>query len=105
MEEFCKIKISGKARSLFLILQVVIFLSFGFLSLTVAGVTSTNPVKKSMISRYRPTIDIAQYALHQGNVRSASLLEGFIPLYPSAPNNLSFAGLNGRESVIFVERR
>jgi hypothetical protein len=29
---------------------------------------------------YKPTIDFAQYALHQGNSRSANLAEGFIPL-------------------------
>jgi hypothetical protein len=32
------------------------------------------------IFHYKPSIDFAQYAAHQGNSRSANLLEGFIPL-------------------------
>jgi len=42
---------------------------------------------------YRPTIDVAQYALHEGDVRSANLIEGFIPLYQHAPNTLSFTDI------------
>jgi hypothetical protein len=42
---------------------------------------------------YQPTIDLAQYALHQGNFRSANLIEGIIPLYQSGGALLSFADI------------
>jgi len=40
-----------------------------------------------------PTIDVAQYALHQGDARSSNLIEGFIPLYPRGPQNLIFTDI------------
>ena len=39
---------------------------------------------------YRPVIDIAQYAIDQGNSSASNLIEGFIPLYPRALHQLSF---------------
>jgi hypothetical protein len=48
---------------------------------------------ESFEPKYRTTIDIAQYTLHQGDSRSANLVEGFIPLYQSSPNLLSFADI------------
>jgi hypothetical protein len=38
---------------------------------------------------YIPTLDVAQYALHQGDARSANLVESFIPLL-STSNSLPF---------------
>jgi hypothetical protein len=42
---------------------------------------------------YTSSIDIAQYALHEGGSRSANLIEGFIPLYPRGPQNLLFTDI------------
>jgi hypothetical protein len=47
----------------------------------------------TLSNHYAPTIDIAQYALHQGNARSANLIEGFIPLYPRGFQHLLFTDI------------
>jgi hypothetical protein len=58
-------------------------------------VTSISPRSQSLSTTpsYYPVLDLAQYALHQGDSRSANLVEGFIPLYQSSPNLLSFADI------------
>jgi len=48
------------------------------------------PGSRIQVNPYIPTIDIAQYALHEGDVRSANLLEGFIPIYQTSSNKLLF---------------
>lgn len=48
------------------------------------------PYSISNTNYYYPAIDIAQYAIHQGNARSSNLIEGFIPLYQKFPQTLSF---------------
>jgi hypothetical protein len=67
--------------------DLLTFLSVGFCSLSLANSRTSPPL------RYTPTIDVAQYALHQGDARSANLVEGFIPLYQSASNAISFADI------------
>jgi hypothetical protein len=51
------------------------------------------PLTSIEATHYIPTLDIGQYALHQGPSRSANLIEGIIPLYQLAPNILSFADI------------
>jgi hypothetical protein len=55
---------------------------------------SRKPTIEPKILYYQPTIDVAQYALHQGDSRSANLIEGFIPL-----------GRWTFEKILFVDAR
>ena len=54
------------------------------------GVLGKINIPLPRIKPYSPTIDIAQYALYQGNVRSSNLVEGFLPLYQSPGQTLTF---------------
>ena len=49
--------------------------------------------KRPMGNVYRPTIDIAQYVIHEGNARSSNLIEAFIPIYPRAFQQLGFTDI------------
>jgi len=69
--------------------------------------TPVNPVR-TYAFRYRPVFDFAQYMLHEGDARSANLIEGFFPLYQQPLNTLSFADIrlynpNGRPIEINLD--